>query len=85
MATKVLRKYKVCTMNRLNNSVNGNPRFALTLQDVETEEFIQCKTQTDSSYGYCIENSDYRDYFMASLRYTKAGKCIIEKLEKAGK
>lgn len=76
------RKYKVCTMERLNNSVNGNPRYSMTLQDVNTGEYVKAKTATDYGYAYCITSN--MEFIIATIRLTRAGKAIIETLERVG-
>ena len=55
--TKKERKLDVITgqlkvLTRLPSSVNGNPRFLVSLDDVV------CKTIVDSSLGYSIQNMD---------------------------
>ena len=77
-----MKKYKVILRNCLKPSVNGNPRFELTLQDVETGKYIQCKTKSDYNYNYEIENSYYREFLMAKITYTKAGNAYIDSIGK---
>jgi hypothetical protein len=77
-----MRKYKVLSKERLNLSTNGNPRFSILLQDVETEEIIHCKTKSDYAYNYAIENPEYRESLIAELTYTKTGNCYIERIGK---
>lgn len=75
------RKYKVCTMECLNNSVNGNPRYSMLLQDINTGEYVQCKTASDYSYNYVITSN--MEFIIATIRLTRAGKAIIETLERS--
>ena len=42
-------------IERLNNSVNGNPRFEITFSDGSTH-----RTQSDASISYSITNKEFR-------------------------
>ena len=58
----------VTIIERLNNSVNGNPRFLLTIDDIVIT--------TKSDYGYCydVENiARSGETVKAEIYYTKTG------------
>ena len=44
------------SLTRLNNSVNGNPRYLVHFTDGSS-----AKTKSDASLGYAIANPEYRD------------------------
>ena len=46
---------KLEVIQRLPNSINGNPRYLLRING------ITCKTAVDSTYGYCITNYDGKE------------------------
>ena len=75
-----MKTYKILHYERLNNSVNGNPRYSLILQDQETHDTISCKTKSDYAYNYGMFNKGY-DFLTCELTYTKAGNCYIDKVE----
>jgi hypothetical protein len=52
----ILRGVKVVSTNRLNNSVNGNPRYTVVFDDGSVIE-----TQSDAAVNYGITNREYRD------------------------
>lgn len=46
--------YKVISVARMNNSGNGNPRYAVSLQDKETKEIIATRTPIDYGWVYGV-------------------------------
>lgn len=48
---------KLEVIQRLPNSINGNPRYLLRING------ITCKTAVDSTYGYCITNYDGKEVY----------------------
>lgn len=56
------------TLERLNNSRNGNPRFRVTFTDGTVAQ-----TETDGSVNYVIENKEFRDVPL-KVTFTKAGR-----------
>lgn len=56
------------SLERLNNSVNGNPRYRVHFTDGTS-----ALTQSDASLGYCIGNPEYRDVPLEVIT-TKAGR-----------
>jgi hypothetical protein len=55
-------------LERLNNSVNGNPRFRVHFEDGSTAE-----TQTDNALNYGLENPENFGADVA-VTFTKAGR-----------
>lgn len=53
---QILRNVRVVKTNRLNNSVNGNPRYSVVFDDGSVIE-----TQSDAAVNYGITNPEYRD------------------------
>lgn len=51
---------KVTNLKRLRSSVNGNPRFEVTLTDEDGTTYTTA-TSPDSMLAYAIENAEYRD------------------------
>ena len=70
-----MKKYKVLDVKRLNNSVNGNPRYELCMID-EEENFVRAKTQTDCSFAYGV-NFNAGELVMAEIGYTRAGNAVV--------
>ena len=67
----------VTILKRLNNSVNGNPRFKLMIDDTVII--------TKSDYGYCydIENlARSGEAVEAEIYYTKAGARRLETIKR---
>lgn len=58
---------QVSSLERLNNSVNGNPRYRVTFTDGTS-----AVTQSDASFCYGITNPDMRGEL--EVTYTRAGK-----------
>jgi len=78
MARKLLEtKGKITNLNRLNNSINGNPRFTL-----EIGNSILC-TKSDYSYCYNVENL-YNKQCEVIIKYYDTGiSTRIESIEEA--
>lgn len=62
-------------LERLRNSVNGNPRFRVTLDNGTI-----AITQSDAAINYGIANPEYRDVPLR-VTFTKAGR--ISHLERS--
>jgi len=64
-------------MTRLNNSVNGNPRWRVTLATqvpAETDADLTTHiTQSDGSIGYSLQNAEYRDTNVM-VSFSRAGR-----------
>ena len=46
---------KLVVLKKLANSVNGNPRFLISVDG------FTCKTAVDSSYGYSVSNYNNKE------------------------
>ena len=69
----------VTILKRLNNSVNGNPRFKLMIDDIVI---------TTKNYGYCydIENiARSGEVIEAEIYYTKTGARRLETIKRGEK
>ena len=78
MAEHKLRIHRVTieSITRLNNSVNGNPRWAVTW-DKSTDSvpnLVTRQTVSDASIGYEIGNPGYRAGSTVDLHLTRAGR-----------
>ena len=51
---------KVTDTKRLRSSVNGNPRYEVTITDEDGTQHLT-STEPDSMLAYAITNSEYRD------------------------
>jgi hypothetical protein len=65
---------RIVAIERMKNSVNGNPRFRIAFSDG-----TMAVTQTDAGFCYGIENREYRDADVM-VAYTRAGKIADVKL-----
>jgi Rieske Fe-S protein len=63
---------KVEIIKRLPSSVNGNPRYLISIGGIE------CKTPVDSTHGYGITN--YRDQFVYATICTHYGVTVLDTL-----
>jgi len=55
-------------LERLNNSVNGNPRYRVHFTDATVAD-----TQSDASFNYEIDNSEFRGVPLR-VTFTRAGR-----------
>lgn len=69
----------VIKLERLNNSVWGNPRYFVTIKD-EAGNFFYAKTASDVSCGYSIGNY-YGKKIVFRYHITKAGNNIIDDID----
>ena len=69
---------KVLTVKRLNNSINGNPRYSFKFQNIGN---AQTKKDDMSVYGYDINGFMVDSYVKIDYRVTPKNKVIIENLE----
>ena len=73
---------KIEILRRLNNSVNGNPKFLIELLDADA--FIALQTKSDYSYCYNIENLARKQCScIVEYYYTKNGNGKIENIKEA--
>ncbi len=61
---------KVEILKRLPSSVNGNPRYLISIGGIE------CKTPVDSTHGYGITN--YRDQIVNATICTHYGVTVLD-------
>lgn len=67
-AIETKRTLTIASLERLNASANGNPRFKVTFTNGES-----ALTQSDASINYAIENPEYRDV-PVEFTFTAAGR-----------
>ena len=72
-------KFKIVERWSLNNSVNGNPKFACLLKDSDGE-LSQFRTQTDASCGYAFENYKIGSVIDIDYHITRSGINVIERI-----
>lgn len=71
-----METFTIHKLERLNNSVNGNPRYKVYYSDDEGN-FNHATTTSDAAFCYGIENDIYtRDnpQILAALEFTRAGR-----------
>ena len=68
----------IIKLERLNNSVWGNPRYLVTIKD-EAGFYFYAKTASDASCGYSIDNY-YGKKKLFHYHITKAGNNIIDNI-----
>lgn len=69
---------KVLAVKRLNNSVNGNPRYSFKFQNIGN---AQTKKDDMSVYGYDVNRFMVGNYVEIDYRVTPKNKVIIENLK----
>ena len=69
---------KVLAVKRLNNSVNGNPRYSFKFQNIGK---AQTKKDDMSVYGYDVNRFMVGNYVKIDYRVTPKNKVIIENLK----
>ena len=78
--TAKLRMGKIISVKRLNNSVNGNPRYEVTAE-VQGEGEITLVTKSDAQIGYTIDNKLWRSEHLAMWYHkTRTGNYILDKM-----
>lgn len=68
----------IIKLERLNNSVWGNPRYLVTIKD-EAGFYFYAKTASDASCGYSIDNY-YGKKKLFHYHITKTGNNIIDNI-----
>lgn len=53
---------KVSDTKRLASSINGNPRYAVTIVDENGHDYYTA-TETDSGLAYCINNREFSEKY----------------------
>lgn len=66
---------EIIRIERLNNSVNGNPRFRVTVEQQDNNNSIMGKTSTDSMFAYKMP--EVGDIVPVSYRVTRQGNIIF--------
>lgn len=66
---------KIVSSNRLNNSVNGNPRWHFLL--LTSDNIYEFKTQSDSSVGYLFKPWCYYNV-VVDYHVTRSGNLICD-------
>lgn len=66
---------EIIRIERLNNSVNGNPRFLVTIEQQDNKNSIMGKTSTDSIFAYNMPEAG--DIVPVSYRVTRQGNIIF--------
>lgn len=69
----------IAKLERLNNSVWGNPRYKVTIKD-ECGLYFYAKTASDASCAYSIDN-DQGKKKLFYYHVTKAGNNIIDVID----
>ena len=69
MKTRVVKIHQI---TRLNNSVNGNPRFAITWERPADGELVTRQTASDHAFCYEVGNAGLRAGDTVELTFTKA-------------
>jgi hypothetical protein len=59
----------ISRIERLKNSVNGNPRFRIGFDDGSTAH-----SQSDASFGYAVGNPGMREGDAVTVEFSRAGK-----------
>ena len=65
-------RVKIREITRLNNSRNGNPRFAITWEDPLNGNLVTRRTAHDASFNYEIGNRGLRTGDFVEITFTKA-------------
>lgn len=77
--TAKLRMGKIISVKRLNNSVNGNPRYEV-VAEVQDEGEIKLVTKSDAQIGYTIDNKLWGSELAMWYHKTRAGNYILDKM-----
>lgn len=67
--SKDIRTQRILRIDRLHNSVNGNPAWEITFTDGE-----RARTASDAACSYGIGNPDMREGCLVVVEYTRAGR-----------
>ncbi len=75
MKTEIEKKGKLSIIRKLEKSINGNPRFAVMLNDGANT--VSCVTKTDSLFAYEIEKFNGKQV-VAKLCYSRGKMMILD-------
>ena len=78
------KRFFIKDIERLKNSVSGNPKFRLYLTSVYSDDEYTGTTATDYTIGYEICPQDKNKYITFRYYYTKSGKMVITRLMERG-
>lgn len=73
--------FYVVRIERKNNSYYGNPKYQLTLRDIDTMQEFAATTASNAMCAYKIGYYTENTYIMATYHYTKTGNAIITGIE----
>ena len=68
-------RVKIREITRLNNSRNGNPRFAITWEDPLNGNLVTRRTASDASFNYEIGNPGLRTGDFVEITFVQS-ECI---------
>ena len=71
--TPVQHAGRIARIDRLTNTVNGNPRFSIVWYDLDGAAHTSL-TQSDASITYAIGNRGLGNGDMVRMSFTKAGR-----------
>jgi hypothetical protein len=78
MRTDTYPGARLITADRLNCSINGNPRWLVRFETMHGDR-ITAKTTSDSSAGYVVDNwRAWNTTATVTTHTTKAGRVIID-------
>lgn len=66
---------EIIRIERLNNSVNGNPRYRVTIEQQDNKNSIMGKTSTDSMFAYNMP--EVGDIVPVSYRVTRQNNIVF--------
>lgn len=69
--TRIVRIHKI---TRINNSTNGNPRFAITWERPTDGSLVTRQTASDHAFNYEVGNLGLRAGDTVELIFTPAGR-----------
>lgn len=71
-------RVRITRIERLNNSVNGNPRYEFGFEDAEGD-YHRMLSSSDASFVYEIGNVGYRVGSPVDITLTRAGRVATMK------
>ena len=72
----------ILDLERLHNSIYGNPKIKLLMQD-ENGEYLQGKTATDTACAYIFGYSSIGRKYVIEYHYTRNNNIIITRAKEA--
>lgn len=74
-------KLKILKVEKLNNSIYGNPCRRL-ITETEDSKVLIGKTATNAALGYEVSWTWEGDWKVLAYHFTKSGKCIFDRTTK---